>query len=60
MSTAKETVQALLAILEQERVAIRTLDGASVDRAAAAKEKLVGALTSSPTADLATINLKRS
>lgn len=55
MSTAKETVQALLAILEEERVAIRKLDGASVDRAAAAKEKLVGALTSTPAADLSTV-----
>jgi hypothetical protein len=55
VSTAKETVQSLLAILEEERAAIRKLDGAAVDRAAAAKEKLVGTLTSIPTSDLATI-----
>ena len=55
MTTAKETVRTLLAILEEERAAIRTLDGAAVDRAAAAKERLVGTLTSSDTEDLTSI-----
>lgn len=55
MSTAKETVVGLLAILAEERTAIRKLDGAAVDRAAAAKEQLVGALTSYTTEELSTV-----
>ena len=53
MSTAKESIHALLAVLEQERAAIRTLDGAAVGRAASAKEELVKQLTACTAEDLA-------
>jgi hypothetical protein len=41
VSTAQETLGALLTVLEEERAAIRSLDGAAVERTAAAKEELV-------------------
>jgi len=55
IAPAKETVGALLAILEAERSAIRQLDGAAVGRAAAAKEELVKKLSAHGPEDLAQI-----
>lgn len=55
MSSAKETVSALLVILEEERTAIRKLDGASVGRAAAAKEALVAKLGAAGPEDLTAV-----
>lgn len=55
MSSAKETVAALLAVLAEERAAIRQLDGAAVGRAAAAKETLMQALSAVGPEDLTTV-----
>jgi len=48
----EEIVQKLDRLLEEERAAIRALDGASLDRTAREKESLAEALRASPRADL--------
>lgn len=55
MSTAKKSVETLLAVLEEERAAIRTVDGAAVGRAATAKEQLVKELATCTPEDLASV-----
>lgn len=52
MSRAREVVQALLAVLDEERTAIRLLDGPAVAEAAAAKAKLATELSALAETDL--------
>ena len=56
MSTARETVDALLALLVEERAAIRRVDTRAVAEAARAKETLAKALGAFPMADLTTVS----
>ena len=50
---AKRAIDALFVVLEEERVAVRTLDGAAVERAAQAKEAFAATISSLDHAGLA-------
>lgn len=56
MSTARETVDALLAVLADERVAIRRVDAAGVMDATRKKEELAKVLGAMSLADLAAVS----
>jgi hypothetical protein len=55
MSLATDTVASLLAVLDEERAAIRRLDATAVGAAARTKESLAQTLTALSPADLAPI-----
>lgn len=55
MSSATETITALLEVLLAERSAIRRLDGAGVGHAAEAKEALVGKLAAHTAEEIAVV-----
>ncbi len=56
MSTARETVDALLAVLAEERAAIRRVDTSAVALSAAAKERLAKELGAISLTELATVS----
>lgn len=56
MSVARETVDALLAVLVEERAAIRRVDTTAVAAAAQAKERLAKTLAAISLADLTTVS----
>lgn len=56
MSTARETVDALLALLAEERTAIRRVDTDAVALAAKTKERLAKELGATSLAELATVS----